>query len=60
MQVPLEVLVGPVGAVGALLLWIWDLRKERDAWRDRSLASDGRLERIADAFTALAKKPAPK
>jgi hypothetical protein len=33
---------------------------ERDAWRDRSLATDERLDRVAAAFERLAKAPAPQ
>lgn len=33
---------------------------ERDAWRDRSIATDERLDRVAAAFERLAKGPAPE
>lgn len=33
---------------------------ERDAWRDRSFATDERLDRVAAAFERLAKAPAPE
>ena len=33
---------------------------ERDAWRDRSIATDERLDRVAAAFERLAKAPAPQ
>lgn len=36
------------------------LTAERDAWRDRSLATDARLDRVAAAFERLAKLPAPE
>lgn len=32
---------------------------ERDEWRDRALAWDARLDRVAGAFERLAKAPAP-
>lgn len=32
---------------------------ERDDWRDRALAYDARLDRVAGAFEKLAKAPAP-
>lgn len=71
MSFPVEWLVGPVGAL-ALALWVinalWTAHKEADAreraatleWRDRSLATDARLDRLADAFEAGFKKAAPK
>lgn len=71
MALPLEWLVGPVAALALALVvihrlylllreYIADLRSDRDAWKARSLASDERLERLADAFEAGFKKAAPK
>lgn len=53
MQVPWELLVGPAGAIVALLLWIQDLRKQRDAL-------DARLSRIVDALEAALRKAETK
>lgn len=36
------------------------LVSERDDWRDRALAYDSRLDRVAAAFERLAKMPAPE
>lgn len=69
--IPIEWLVGPVAAlalalvvIGALFrflkAYIADLTTERDAWKARSLASDERLGRLADAFEAGFRKAAPK
>lgn len=33
---------------------------ERDDWRDRALAYDARLDRVAASFERLAKAPAPE
>jgi len=33
---------------------------ERDAWQHRWEASDGRLERVSNAFVAAFKRPAPE
>lgn len=71
MPIPIEWLVGPVAALALALVvigalyrllkdYIADIRAERDAWKARSLASDDRLERLADAFEAGFKKAAPK
>lgn len=72
---PVEWFVGPVSALALALAGLWfvsryayrllreyidDLKAQRDEWKARSLSSDQRLERIADAFEALAKKAAPK
>lgn len=47
--------------VKALLAeYLADIKDQRDAWKARSLASDDRLERLADAFEAGFKKAAPK
>lgn len=35
------------------------LVEERDEWRDRSIASETRLDRISTAFERLANAPAP-
>lgn len=75
MPIPIEWLVGPVAALALALAVIWvlgrfarallaeylaDIKSERDTWKARSLASDDRLERLADAFEAGFKKAAPK
>jgi hypothetical protein len=52
VQVPLEVLFGTGGALGLALLWIYDLRRERDALKDR-------LYRLLDKID-VAPKPEPK
>jgi hypothetical protein len=72
---PAEWFIGPVAALVLALAVLWiggriayrilreyidDLKVQRDEWKTRSLSSDTRLERIADAFEALAKKAAPK
>ena len=49
MQIPLEVILGPVGALALALLWIWDLRKQRDD-------AVTRLNRIIDKFEASLDK----
>ncbi len=36
------------------------LTSERDAWRDRSLATDDRLDRVVAAFERIARAPAPQ
>lgn len=33
---------------------------ERDQWRDRSIATDERLDRVAGAFERIARTPAPQ
>ena len=75
MPFPSEWLIGPVAALALALAVIWvlgrfvkdllaeylaDIKSERDAWKARSLASDDRLERLADAFEIGFKKAAPK
>lgn len=71
MPIPVEWLVGPVAALGLALFvinalyrllreYIAELKGERDAWKARSLSSDERLERLADAFETGFKKAAPK
>lgn len=37
-----------------------ELAKERDEWRDRSLATDERLDRVAGAFERISKTAAPE
>lgn len=49
VQIPLEVILGPVGALGIALVWIWDLRKQRDD-------AVARLNRIIDKFEASLDK----
>ena len=53
MQIPWEILLGPFGAIVALLLWIQDLRKQRDTL-------DARLSRIVEALEVALKKADPK
>lgn len=71
MAIPTEWLVGPVAALALALVVItilWKAHqaadereiKRGDEWRDRSIATDARLDRVADAFEAIAKKAAPK
>lgn len=59
-------LLGPFGAlIGAIAVvaflarilreYINELKSERDIWRDRSLASDTRTDRLADAFELALK-----
>lgn len=48
MQIPLEVILGPLGAVAVLLAWNWDLRKQRDDYRER-------LYRILDKLEVAPK-----
>lgn len=50
MQIPVELILGPAGAVVVLLLWNYDLRKQRDALTDR-------LNRIVDALEVALKEP---
>lgn len=52
MQIPIELVLGPAGAVVVLLLWIADLRKQRDTL-------DARLSRIVDALEAAMRKVDP-
>ena len=52
MPVPVEWLVGPVGALALALLWIHDLRKERDTLKER-------LYKLLDKID-VAAKPDPK
>lgn len=53
MQIPLEVVLGPLGAVAVLLLWNYDLKKQRDELT-------ARLNRIVDALEVALKKADPK
>lgn len=64
MQIPIEVIVGPVGAV-AVLIWIvdklWKAHQAADKReQDRADALDQRLDRIADALAAGLSKADPK
>ena len=63
---PTDALLGPLAAlVGALIVigflarilreYIEELKSERNIWRDRSLASDVRTDRLADAFELALK-----
>ena len=52
MQVPIEIVFGSGGALALALLWIYDLRRERDALKDR-------LYRLLDKID-VAAKPDPK
>jgi hypothetical protein len=66
---PVEQLLGPLGALAGAIAVVWflarilreyieELKHERDIWRDRSLASDTRTDRLADAFeTAIKMRP---
>jgi len=49
VQVPLELVFGPLGAIGVLLLWVLDLRKQRDD-------AQARLNRLLDGLEAGLKK----
>lgn len=53
MQIPLEVILGPLGAVGVLLWWNYDLRKQRDDFRER-------LFRILDKIEVAPKTEPPR
>jgi hypothetical protein len=66
---PTEVLLGPLAALGGSLIvvgflarilreYIEELKSERNVWRERSLASDVRTDRLADAFELALKTPA--
>lgn len=35
MQIPVEVVLGPFGALALALLWIWDLRRQNAALTER-------------------------
>lgn len=63
-------LLGPIGALAGALLavafltrilreYIEELKSERNIWRDRSLASDQRTDRLADAFEMALKVRPP-
>ena len=63
---PADALLGPLAAlVGALVVvgflarilreYLDDLKSERNIWRERSLASDIRTDRLADAFELALK-----
>jgi hypothetical protein len=43
VQIPIELVLGPFGAVAVLLLWIQDLRKQRDAYQ-------AQLAKLVDAL----------
>jgi hypothetical protein len=49
VQIPIEIILGPAGAVAVLLLWVFDLRKQRD---DLS----GRLNKLVDELVAGIRK----
>lgn len=53
MQIPLEVILGPVGALGLALLWIWDLRKQNARLIER-------LDGIVDELRRAVAKAEPK
>jgi hypothetical protein len=53
VQIPLEVILGPLGAIGVLLLWNYDLRKERDLLKER-------LYRLLDKIDVAAKAEPPR
>ena len=48
MPVPVEWLLGPVGALALAMLWIYDLRRERDLLKDR-------LYKLLDKIDVAAK-----
>lgn len=52
VSVPLEVILGPLGAVGVLLLWIADLRKERDELKTQ-------LRKLTDALEIGLRRAEP-
>ena len=52
MQIPIEVILGPAGAVAVLFLWVLDLRKQRDELNVR-------LNRLVDALEASLRKAEP-
>jgi hypothetical protein len=53
VQIPLEVILGPAGAVAVLLLWVLDLRKQRDDYK-------AKLDRLVDELVAGIRKAEPK
>jgi hypothetical protein len=67
VPIPIEWLVGPVAALALALVvigalyrllrdYITDLKTERDGWKARSVASDARLEKLANELAAALKK----
>ena len=48
VQIPVELILGPVGALVLAMLWISDLRKERDLLKDR-------LYKLLDKIDVAAK-----
>jgi len=48
VQIPVELILGPVGALVLAMLWIQDLRKERDLLKDR-------LYKLLDKIDVAAK-----
>jgi len=48
VQIPVELILGPVGALALAMLWISDLRKERDLLKDR-------LYKLLDKIDVAAK-----
>jgi hypothetical protein len=48
VQIPVELILGPVGALALAMLWIQDLRKERDLLKDR-------LYKLLDKIDVAAK-----
>jgi hypothetical protein len=53
LQIPLEIILGSGGALALALLWILDLRKERDALKER-------LYRLLDKIDVAAKVEPPR
>lgn len=51
MQIPIELVFGSGGAIALALLWIYDLRKERDLLKDR-------LYKLLDKIDVAAKSDA--
>ena len=48
VQIPVELILGPVGALALAMLWIMDLRKERDLLKER-------LYKLLDKIDVAAK-----
>lgn len=48
MQIPIEVVLGPVGALGLALLWIWDLRQQNRKLTERL---DGIVDELRRAIS---------
>ena len=53
VQIPLEAILGPFGAIAVLLLWVVDLRKQRDDLQ-------ARVNRLLDKIEVGPKTEAPR